>query len=134
MSEFVAGRDGGDKDLTSFESDFGVLRLIESREIRENGAQLVGQLRLLIAHLFDQRDHLNIEIGWDKWSKNVYRGCTSDATTSSSLILPSFRMSFDDFYPQKRPYLTFENNTGHTDGRTDGRTNGRTDTTSYRDA
>ena len=85
MSEFVAGRDGGDEDLTSFESDFGVLRLIESREIRENGAQLVGQLRLLIAHLFDQRDHLNIEIGWDKWSKNVYRGCTSDATTLSSL-------------------------------------------------
>ena len=46
------------------------------------------------------------------------------------------------FYPQKRPYLSFENNAGQTDlrtygrtyGPTDGRTDGRTDTTSYRDA
>jgi len=38
------------------------------------------------------------------------------------------------FYPQRRPYSLFENNTGHTDGRTDLRTDGRTDTSSYRDA
>ena len=31
------------------------------------------------------------------------------------------------FYPQKRPYSSFENNTGQTDGRTDGWTDGPTD-------
>ena len=58
VSEFVAGRDGGDENLAGFESDFGVLRLVESREIRENSTELVGQLGLLVANLFDQRDHL----------------------------------------------------------------------------
>ena len=39
-----------------------------------------------------------------------------------------------NFYPQKRPNSSFENNTGRTYGRTDGQTDRRTDTTSYRDA
>ena len=46
------------------------------------------------------------------------RGGTSDATTSSSLMMSC--------YPKKRPYLLFENNTGHRDLPTDGRTDGRT--------
>ena len=32
---------------------------------------------------------------------NKYRGGTSDATTSASLIVPLFRMSFDDLLPSK---------------------------------
>ena len=42
-------------------------------------------------------------------------------------------MSFDDFYPQKRPYSSFKNKKGQTEGPTDGPTDRRTDTTSYRD-
>ena len=34
-------------------------------------------------------------------SSNKYRGGTSDATTSSSLIVPLFTMSADDFLPSK---------------------------------
>ena len=34
-------------------------------------------------------------------SGNKYRGGTSDATTSSSLIVPLFIMSVDDFSPSK---------------------------------
>ena len=34
--------------------------------------------------------------------ENKYRGGTSDATTSSSLIVPLFRMSVDDFSHSKR--------------------------------
>ena len=48
----------------------------------------------------------------------VCRG-TSDATASSSLIVPLIMMPFDDFNPHKRPYSSFENDTGQTDGRTD---------------
>ena len=33
--------------------------------------------------------------------KNKYRGDTSDATTSSSLIVPIYMMLFDDFLPSK---------------------------------
>ena len=36
--------------------------------------------------------------------------------------------------PSKRPYSSFENNTGRTYGRTDRRTDRRTDMTSYKDA
>ena len=42
------------------------------------------------------------------------------------IVTHCIMMSFDDFYPQKRPYSSSENNTGHTDLRTDR----RTDTTS----
>ena len=59
----------------------------------------------------------------EKEKENKYRGGTSDATTSSSLIV-SFICHLMTFYPQKRPYSSFEDNTGHTDGRTDRRTDG----------
>ena len=39
-------------------------------------------------------------------------------------------MSFDDFYPQKRPYSSLEKKTGQTDGDTDG----WTDNPSYSNA
>ena len=39
----------------------------------------------------------------EKWeiTRNKYRGGTSDATTSSSLIVPLILMSFDNFLPSK---------------------------------
>ena len=46
-------------------------------------------------------------------------GGTSDATSSSSLIISLIVMSFDDFYPQKRPFSLFEDVTEQTDGPTD---------------
>ena len=58
---------------------------------------------------------------------NKYRGGTSDATTPSSLTVPLIIMLWTTFFPQKQPYSSFENNTGHTDGPTDGPTDGRTD-------
>ena len=61
---------------------------------------------------------------------NKYRGGTSDATTSSSLIVSLFMMSFDDFWLSKQRFSSFKNNAGPSYGRTDG----RTDMTSYRDA
>ena len=75
-----------------------------------------------------------------KMRQNKYRRDTSDATTSSSLIISMFMMSFDDSLPSTRPdtrhkmrlvrvRFTFEKKHG-----TDRRTNGWTDTTSYRDA
>ena len=45
-------------------------------------------------------------------NKNKYRGGTSDATTPSSLIMLLIMMLLTTFYPQKRPYSSFENNTG----------------------
>ena len=70
----------------------------------------------------------NREKGWTGrgcTQKNKYREGTSEATTSSSLIVSSIIMSFDDF--QKRPYSSFEHDMEQTDGRTDERRDGRTD-------
>ena len=49
-----------------------------------------------------------------------YRGGTSDATTSSSPIVPLFMMSVDDYSPSKQPYSLFENNWEWTNGPMDG--------------
>ena len=54
--------------------------------------------------------------------ENMYRGDTSDKTTSS-LIVPLFMIPFDNFSLSKQPYSLFDM-TG----------DGRTDTTSYIDA
>ena len=54
-----------------------------------------------------ESDGTSIEVGKKKNIKendireNKYRGGTSDATTSSALIVPMFKMSFDDFLPSK---------------------------------
>ena len=61
---------------------------------------------------------------------NKCSGSTSDATTSSSLIV---MMSFDDFSPSKTAIFVIRKITRE-DGRTVGRTDGRTDTISYKDA
>ena len=56
--------------------------------------------------------------------QNKYRGGTSDATTPSSVktmsedspLIVSLNRHLMTFYPQKRPYSSFEYNTGPTDG------------------
>ena len=64
---------------------------------------------------------------WSQILRNKYRGGTSDAITSLSLIISSFMISFDDFYTQNG-HICYSNITR------DGRMDLRTDTTSYRDA
>ena len=54
--------------------------------------------------------------------QNKYHGETSDATTASSLIVSLTTTSCDVFYPQKRPYSSFEIKTGQMHRRTDLRT------------
>ena len=49
---------------------------------------------------------------------NKYRGGTSDATTSSSLIVSLFMMSFDDFLSSKTAIFVVRKKTGRTAGRT----------------
>ena len=56
---------------------------------------LTAQYHIIISELL-----LRISIGWF-FTKNKYRGGTSDATTPSSLILSLFMMSFDDFWLSK---------------------------------
>ena len=68
-----------------------------------------------------------------KREKNKYRKGTSDATASSSVIVSSFMMSFDDFLHLKNAIIFIQKQHG-ADLWTDGQTYRRTDKTIYRDA
>ena len=62
---------------------------LEEERLEREGGWIGGKIRM--GRRKGKGAHMRL-----RWRKNKYRGGTSDATASSSLIVPLFMTSFDD--------------------------------------